>query len=275
MSTTEYHTNITEAGINSPASFDPLAETYDAEFSQSEIGSRMRKIVWEMCGKYIGPAPLNMLEINCGTGEDALYFASAGHTVTATDASAAMIEVANKKNQAGNPVFKVVPYQSLQKEYTAASFDIVFSNFGGLNCADELTLKNTLTGIHGLLKPGGLFIGVIMGTACIWERIYYLWKRDAKTAFRRQKKSGAVTRFSDTTFNTYYYSPKDIRKHTTGLFKSIDVKPVGLFVPPTYVEHYFKKHVGSLERLLKLEKSFNKYSALSNFADHYLIVLKK
>ena len=67
--------------------FDALAERYDGMFTNSLIGRAQRDAVWSMairtfkCGDRI-------LELNCGTGEDALFLAHHGITVLACDASA-------------------------------------------------------------------------------------------------------------------------------------------------------------------------------------------
>src|SRR4051794_20057598 len=39
----------------------------------------------------------HLLELNCGTGEDALYFAAKGHTIHATDLSAGLQQVLKEK----------------------------------------------------------------------------------------------------------------------------------------------------------------------------------
>ena len=45
-------------------------------------------IVWDYLEKtFLDNNKLNILELNCGTGEDALWFAKQGHKVLATDLS--------------------------------------------------------------------------------------------------------------------------------------------------------------------------------------------
>src|SRR4051794_8659360 len=84
--------------------FDILAETYDADFTQSQIGKLQRKRVWKFLKDVLRTynRPLQILEINCGTGEDALKLATMGHTVIATDASKVMIEKAQQKLETSN-----------------------------------------------------------------------------------------------------------------------------------------------------------------------------
>src|SRR5215472_15307009 len=76
--------------------FDHLAVNYDAKFTHSSIGRAQRMAVWE-CAQQIFKPRSRLLELNCGTGEDALHFARQGFHVTACDISAAMVEEARKK----------------------------------------------------------------------------------------------------------------------------------------------------------------------------------
>src|ERR1700750_2270801 len=79
--------------------FDNMASTYDADFTMSGIGKLQRERVWFFLSALLQKkgAALKILEINCGTGEDALRLAALGHQVIATDASAVMIETAKAK----------------------------------------------------------------------------------------------------------------------------------------------------------------------------------
>src|SRR5689334_2190801 len=83
---------------NSPTAFDTLAADYDHSFSQSLTGSSQRIQSRKWLSAFLeGKTELNILEINCGTGDDALWLASMGHKVVATDLSGAMIEEAKRK----------------------------------------------------------------------------------------------------------------------------------------------------------------------------------
>jgi ubiquinone/menaquinone biosynthesis C-methylase UbiE len=257
------------------AHFDDAAVRYDTEFSRSEIGSRLRRHVWKMLDKEIDGYGLDILEINCGTGEDALYLAAAGHKVTATDASAEMIDIARKKIAHGNPSFEVMDFNCLHETFKERSFDIVFSNFGGLNCACEGQLKNILADVYTLLRPGGKFIGVLMGTGCAWEIGYHLLKMEGRKAFRRFEKAGVKTQLGTKQFHTYYYSPSSVKQLAPAGFKKPEVFPVGFFIPPTYMEHYFVKHPSQLDMLSNMERKISKLKLLSNFADHYMAILRK
>lgn len=75
--------------------FDTVAHDYDAEFTDQLLGRWLRECVWKHTPF---TAPMYILELGCGTGEDARHFARMGISVLATDASTEMIAVAQAKN---------------------------------------------------------------------------------------------------------------------------------------------------------------------------------
>src|SRR5690242_10854701 len=85
------------ASITPSASpFDAMAADYDARFTQSRIGTLMRQAVWRRLDARFQPGD-RILELNCGTGEDALHLAQRSIHVLATDLSATMVQAARAK----------------------------------------------------------------------------------------------------------------------------------------------------------------------------------
>src|SRR6266849_7578758 len=76
--------------------FDALAEGYDAGFSQGTLGTLLRQAVWRRLDACFAPGAA-VLELNCGTAEDALHLARRGVRVLATDVSSGMLERARAK----------------------------------------------------------------------------------------------------------------------------------------------------------------------------------
>src|ERR1700691_417338 len=81
---------------NPMTAFDAMAGTYDSQFTASRIGTMMRRAVWARCAARFAPGS-RILEMNCGTGEDALWLAQRGVEVLATDVSPAMLQGAADK----------------------------------------------------------------------------------------------------------------------------------------------------------------------------------
>lgn len=265
--------------INAESPFDTLASTYDADFTVSNIGRLQRERVWSFLQALLiaKQGSLKILEINCGTGEDAVRLAVSGHKVIAADASAAMIEKAKEKSSSYHtdlPVrFVVCSFEQLSALFVNEQFDLVFSNFGGLNCIDQAALEQLNKDLYTLIKPGGHLFFVIMGRCCLWEIFYYSLRGKLGTALRKFRKSVNFT-WNGVTIPVHYYSPAGIKKIFTRSFSFLQQHPVGLFIPPSYLEKKFELRPRWLNRLNWLEKRSG-YSFLSLFADHFCITFKK
>jgi len=78
------------------AAFDVLAPAYDAAFTATPLGTLLRRSVWKRLDASFAPGQ-HVLELACGTGEDAVHLAERGVRVLATDASPVMAETARRK----------------------------------------------------------------------------------------------------------------------------------------------------------------------------------
>ena len=119
-----------------------MADTYDATFTESVIGRAQRNVVWRALQRTFRPGD-RVLELNCGTGEDALFLAKRGVSVVACDASARMIEIAERRKSLEAPdaslEFHVLRNEDVDTLTPADPFDGVVSNFSGLNCVEDLS----------------------------------------------------------------------------------------------------------------------------------------
>lgn len=253
------------------ADFDQAAKNYDTYFTHSEIGKLQRKMVYANLQNKLKSLK-KLLEINCGTGEDAIWLAKQGFEVTATDISEEMIAVAQTKSSGENPNFKVLDINKISEE--SEKFDMIFSNFGGLNCLTKSELELFLNSVKEVLSDNGKMCLVIMPKNTLWEPLYFLLKLDFKNAFRR-KKEVVYANVEGEKVATYYYNPKDIVHLCQTNFEIVEAKPIGFFIPPSYLEPFFKNKKSLLYGLYVLEKRIKNWSFLSKFADHYIITLQK
>jgi len=260
------------------SSFDEEAASYDLDFTYTAVGKMQRQRVYHFLEKTLASKPLRILEINCGTGEDATWLARRGNRVTATDLSVRMIEVTKskiEKHQLQHLVTAhVCSFSQLKENFPLHSFDLVFSNFGGLNCIDSNELKTLTSDLEVLLKPGGRVIAIIMSTRCWWERFYFLWKGKKKEAGRRSAGNVVNAKLEHGMQSTWYYSPADIGRFFSPAFKVVRKAPIGYFIPPSYLDPFFMRKKTGLKILYELESVFP-FSFLSNAADHFYIELKK
>lgn len=257
------------------ADFDKAAVDYDADFTHSEIGKYQRSRVWKYLLRSVnGRGQLSILELNCGTGEDAKRLASYGHIVTATDISYQMLDVARAKNYNNSVRLLRVDLNQLGEHNFSNEFDVVFSNFGGLNCIDHHTMKKLGRQIIEMLKPQGQFISVIMPQFCLIESIYFLLKHQKSAAFRRAKEY-AIANVSGQSVKTWYFSPKRMSSLMPPSFTLLSVKPIGLFLPPSYLAQFFTHWPTVLTILNKLELWFGHFRWQAAISDHYFIQFVK
>jgi SAM-dependent methyltransferase len=255
------------------ASFDNYAKNYDDHFTFSPVGLMQRKAVYSNLLPLLN-SESNVLEINCGTGYDAIEIGKYVQHVLATDASTKMIELCKaKNNSASNVSFKVNLIQDLNEEIKNSNF--IFSNFGGLNCLSPQEFAEFADKCKALLNTQADLFFVIMGRKCIWERLYFKFKGDQKKANRRDSTIGVETLINGSEFKTWYYSPKETANFFGAEFKMVHTSGVGLFVPPSYLNPFFSNKQFLLKLLDSLDKFFCKFSWTANYADHYIIHLKK
>jgi len=258
--------------------FDIAAVDYDNKFTESAIGKIQRKQVHHYLKKKIDPVVYpNILELNCGTGTDAIWFSQQGFSVLATDLSGEMIRVANQKGKrlilANPPEFKTLGFDDLS-QLNGKTFDLVFSNFGGLNCADSEKIKSLAKQVHELLRPGGKFIAVVMGRKCLLENVYFRFKN--KELHNRRKSESAITAsISNMEFPVWYYSPDEFAGLMKPFLNDPICKPVGLFTPPSFTETHFSKSKTLISGTALLEKIAPALPGLADYADHYLIELTR
>lgn len=258
--------------------FDIASKTYDQDFTDTQIGRLQRNMVWKYLDQRIKRSkPLHILELNCGTGEDAVHLAKLGHAVTATDISEEMLARTKAKAAEQGFCHKVhldkVDIKNIDTTPWLHQFDLVFSNFGGLNCIGQQDLAKFKTDISKLLKPDGTLILVIMPELCVWESFYFLAKLRFTEVFRRKKPS-VIADVSGVKVETWYYSPKKLSRVFTPEFSKVKVRPIGFFAPPSYMETFIRKTPAFFRFISFMEQRFARFSWQSRMADHYYIELQ-
>lgn len=248
--------------------FDQLALEYDSTFTETAVGRVLREIVWSRAVENFGAAR-HVLELGCGTGEDAVRLARLGIRVTAVDASNEMITVAREKSRrvAGiEPIeFHGVPMESVAATLRSRSFDGVFSNFGAINCVSDLPAL--VASVAGLLSRGAPLIWVVMGRRVPWEWMWYLVRGDVGRAFRRFRRNGVEWRG----LRISYPTPADAIAALEPYFAVKRVSPLGCVLPPSYAAAWLNRSPRMLDALTRLELLAQRSAALAAWSDHYIL----
>ena len=257
--------------------FDAIAQDYDATFSHSAVGRMQRERVWAKMEQFHLPPNARVLELSCGTGEDAIWMAQKGWNVLATDASPGMIAVAktkaDKSGLTARLQLQVCSFAAIET-LPEGNFDLIFSNFGGLNCVSPEELSKLGKVFAQKLKPGGKFIAVVMGRFCWWETLYFLLKMKPRAAFRRFSKKPVDARLdAQTSVPTWYYSPAAFGKLLGFSGPKPEASPVGVWLPPSYLNPFFEKRPRFLGFLNFLERKLAP-AWMASLADHFLICVE-
>ena len=218
-----------------------------------------------------------MLELNCGTGEDAIFFAQHGFKVHATDISTGMLEELKDKidkHFLGDKVsVEEISFTELAHLKNQQQFDYVYSNFGGLNCTAQL--EKVLHSFDRIVKPGGVVTLVIISKFCLWETLL-LFKGKFKTAFRRFfSGKGRKAHVEGSFFRCWYYSPSFIKKRLASGFEFLSLEGLCTLVPPSYIENFAEKYPKAFTFLKLKENKFKACWPWNRVGDYFIISFRK
>jgi ubiquinone/menaquinone biosynthesis C-methylase UbiE len=253
--------------------FSKQSTDYDADDRQNIVLQDMRQQVYGHVNKFIRDGS-HILELNAGTGIDALYFARQGYQVHATDLSDGMINEIEKKIK-GNDIQNRLTCQQLSYDkldmLNGRKFDYVFSNFGGLNCIDDLS--KVTKHLPDILNPGAYVTWVIMPKVCLWELLWVL-KGNVKAAFRRFHKNGVMAHLEGEYFKTYYFSLAQIKNAFGSQFKFIKAEGLCALSPPPSRGDFPIKHPSFYKALRKADEILRHTFPFDRWGDHIIVTMK-
>jgi SAM-dependent methyltransferase len=255
--------------------FDPLARDYDAQFTRSPVAAWLRDRVHTRLERHFQPGA-RVLELGCGTGEDALRLARRGVTVVATDASPAMLaQTGAKTGDTPNVTTALLDLAALPANPGPpldGVFDGVFANFGPLNCLDDwLPLARWLA---RRVRPGGIVALGMMSRYCLWEIGWHGLHGDLTTA-RRRLSGRAPFRAGDSAFTITYPSPAQLTRAFAPDFWRVHLQPLGLLLPPSDAYPVVERRPRLLRLLMAGERVVGRLAPLATLADHYWIEFER
>jgi SAM-dependent methyltransferase len=251
--------------------FDRAAASYDDDFTNKLLGRLIRQSVRRELSKF--PAGAAVLELGCGTGEDAVWLAKQGYTVTAIDASAEMLRTTRAKADAAGVAVEVLhvdmrcPGSALQ----GRRFDAAFSNFGPLNCVTDR--RGVASWLAGRLRSGAPVVAVVMGPFCPWEWAWHGLHGDLKAATRRLRGHSSAHAGGGGFIDVLYPSATRLQRETRPWFKHDRTRGIGFFLPPSDAAHVVDAAPRLFRALATLEMRLDRLPPARWFNDHYLTVL--
>lgn len=247
-------------GTFAGAAFNRIAAEYDSIWSRSTVGRLQRAAVWRRIDPLV-KAGDRLLDIGCGTGEDALHMMGLGAEVQGIDASEEMV----RKARARGVQARQLAIEALSEQ--AGTFDVAISNFGALNCVCDM--EGMMPALGRLIRPGGYLAICVIGACCAWEVGYFLRRGAIRKAFRRW---GGEDALSSIGVHVHYYSVKKLRRTLWPEFELTGWYGIGLCVPPSYVTHLSDTRLTSLGSIDTYVAGWPLLRALS---DHRLLLFKR
>ncbi len=257
------------------AAFDAMAAHYDELFTFSTVGRSQREVVWKRAAA-VFPSGCRVLELNCGTGEDAMFLARRGIFVTACDASGQMIEQARIRKELEAPQasidFHLLPTEHLHKLPAQLIFDGVFSNFSGLNCVADIRAVSNDLAIR--CRPGARLLLCLSTRFCFWEIFHYTLKGNLQKALRRCHGVSSAS-FGEQSFAIYYPTVRTLRRSFGPKFRLHSITGIGITVPPSYLETWIAKHPLLLAVMKRFDKAMCELPFFRTIGDHMLLCMEK
>jgi ubiquinone/menaquinone biosynthesis C-methylase UbiE len=257
----------------STAVFDGIAERYDEIFTESVIGRAQRQAVWRELERMLAPGQ-RVLEINCGTGVDAMCMAELGVEVDACDISPRMIDVAKRRQEQQPPRAAVTFFvQAIERlEQLGGFYDGVLSNFGGLNCVSDLGAAARQ--LARMVRPGGFLVMCLAGRFCAWEVAWYAMHGEISKATRRLGGE-ADGRVNEATLRVYYRTVAELTRAFAPAFRVVRRRGIGVLVPPTCAENWARQYPGAMGVAAGVDRVLSRVPLVRAVSDHVLLVTER
>jgi ubiquinone/menaquinone biosynthesis C-methylase UbiE len=262
--------------LKASEAFGKQAKIFDDIYGHDAIVTYKRQRVRAHALQHFYPGN-TILELNCGTGEDAIFFAGKEFRVHATDISEDMLGLVKQKTATYSLEDKVsieqCSFTELDLLRNRGPFDHVFSNLGGLNCTGRL--DKVLASVVPLVKPAGTITLVMISNFCLWEFLL-MFKGKFKTALRRLfAKKGRKAHIEGRFFRCWYYSPSYIKKHLESQFETVALEGLCTVVPPSFFEHFAEKRPKLFAYLKRKEDKLKSKWPWRSIGDYFIITLRK
>ena len=267
-----YYAHVSQA-------FDQAAQSYDLLYQANPVMAWLRRESLDVLQSTFLPAS-QLLEIGCGTGDEALALERSGHKIVATDISTTMIDMAQAKavSGAGQVTWRVLPAGQLADlvgDYGTSFFDGAYASFGALNC--EPDLMQTVMTLTDLLRPGAPLVCSIMNRWCMWEIGWGLLHLRPSQAFRRLRtgwiEAGLASQEGRLAVPTRYYSPRGFAHQFEPSFRLQQVRGLPVLLPPPYLGHLLDRYPAVFSRLESIERRLRDRYPFCSMGDHTLLIM--
>lgn len=253
--------------------FSRTAEKYDSFAEDHPHLTRMRNKVYSHVMRHV-PRGARILELNAGTGTDAVELAKHGYFIHTTDIAPGMLnrlrEKVNKLELHARITMEERSFLSLET-VQGAPFDMVFSDLGGLNCVPDLT--PVIRQLPNILKPGGMVTWVLMPHVCLWE-MAELFRGNVSLALRRFSRGRVRANLEGLNFDVYYFSPRQAIQWFGDRFQLVALEGLSVLTPTAESKNFAKLHPRLYRSLSWLDDRLSPRWPWNGWGDFYILTMR-
>jgi 2-polyprenyl-3-methyl-5-hydroxy-6-metoxy-1,4-benzoquinol methylase len=251
-------------------------EEYAHEYRLNAGSSHFLKARWIVMSYLLEHLRDNssVIDVNCGTGIDAVILASRGHSVNGIDISSTMIEYARQNiseaDVADLAKVEVGDYRTIGP--SPRTYGAVLSNFGGVNfCKD---LSEFFRSVAGTLQPGGLLVVNSVGHFSLSEFLIFLTRGKVGKALRRT--FGGKARIGGREVEIYYHTKGALTERGKDFgFTLEDVFGLCVFTPPLWADDFYANHTKLAKFLEHIDDFARHMPLLRTGGDFTVYVFRK
>jgi SAM-dependent methyltransferase len=269
--------------LDTSRAFDRVAGDYDVTYGTGGNAAMtwMRAENLAFLARTFPPGS-HLVEIGCGTGEEAVALAGGGRRVVATDISPRMAAVTRRKALAADLGDRVhalaLPAGEVGALRPARALDGAYASFGALNCESDLAQVGR--GLAGLIKPDGLFVTSIMGRTCLFEMLWYLLRGRPRRAVRRMTRGWVMAPVAgeegrEVTVPTRYLSAGQMARAIAPDWRVESVWALPLLMPPPYAASLLDRYPSLFARLESWDRRLRRRWPWRYGGDHLVMVFRK
>ncbi len=258
------------------AYWDQIAENYDRNFPETVIGRVQRDAVWQELDRTFQPE-MRILELNCGTGIDAVHLAERGVRLVACDLSPKMIDAARRRLSAAGLAqrvdFRVLDTEKIDTLVVDGPFDGAFSNFSGLNCVQDIA--RVAENLARLLKPSAQILLCMVGRFSPWEMAWHLAHGKPVVALHSFRRKPATELSSGGAVSVHYPSVRDLRRIFAPKFRLRGWKGIGVAVPPSCLNSVGRMAPRLVGGLAKIDRYLSSAPIFRSLGDCVLLEFER
>jgi len=254
------------------AAYDAIAPRYDEVPVENRINAYMRRVSVSRLLATFEPGS-RVLELGCGTGDEAIELAKRGVRVVALDPSPLMIAQAREKAVVAKLEGRLSFLCSSSREISSVlgsglhPFDGAYASF---SLGYERNLAPVVAALDNYLEPGAPLLATIPSKICLVEFLIALASMRLRLPGQRLRTWHwhKVGQFQ-VPIRTYSHS--QLRLLLAPAFDLQSVEALPAIIPPPYMNRIYKRLNGLIDGLEKFDEKIRGLPILRNAGDHLLV----